>query len=55
MKAEKYPQHFQGTPLYEVYRKKVHLPVGLPIRALTPEEIAVSIAGEIILSYRSNC
>ena len=55
MKAEKYPQHFQGTPLYEVSQKKVHLPVGLPIRALTPEEIAVSIAGEIILSYRSNC
>ena len=54
MKAEKYPQHFIGTPLYEVYQKKVHLPVGLPIRALTPEEIAVSIAGEIILSYRSN-
>lgn len=29
--------------------KKVHTPVGIPIKAVTPEEIAVSIAGEMIL------
>ena len=26
----------------------VHTPIGTPIRAVTPEEIAVSIAGELI-------
>lgn len=29
--------------------RSVHAPIGLPIKARTPEEIAVSIAGEIIL------
>lgn len=29
--------------------KMVHTPIGIPIKAVTPEEIAVSIAGEIIL------
>ena len=29
--------------------KKVHTPIGTPIKAVTPEEIAVSIAGEMIL------
>ena len=29
---------------------KVHAPVGTPIKAITPEEIAVSIAGELILT-----
>lgn len=28
---------------------KVHTPIGIPIKAVTPEEIAVSIAGELIL------
>ena len=28
---------------------KVHTPIGTPIKAVTPEEIAVSIAGELIL------
>ena len=54
MKAASYPKHFTGTPLEPIYAAKVHIPVGIPIKALTPEEIAVSIAGEIILSYRSN-
>lgn len=29
--------------------KRVHTPIGTPIKAVTPEEIAVSIAGEMIL------
>ncbi|HKX83448.1 MAG TPA: XdhC family protein, partial [Pyrinomonadaceae bacterium] len=28
--------------------KKIHTPIGLPINSRTPEEIAVSIAAEII-------
>ena len=28
---------------------RVHSPIGLSIKAVTPEEIAVSIAGEMIL------
>ncbi|MBC8489725.1 MAG: XdhC family protein, partial [Bacteroidetes bacterium] len=28
--------------------KKVHSPIGLPIKSNTPEEIAISIAAEII-------
>ncbi len=29
---------------------KIHTPIGTPIKAVTPEEIAVSIAGELILT-----
>ena len=36
----------EGAPAHELDR--VHAPVGLPIRSHTPEEIAVSIAGEIV-------
>lgn len=28
---------------------RVHAPIGLTIKAVTPEEIAISIAGELIL------
>ena len=31
----------------------VHTPIGLAIKAVTPEEIAVSIAGELILTRAS--
>lgn len=54
MKAKKYREHFLATDLENEYEKKVHLPVGIKISALTPEEIAISIAGEIIESYRTN-
>ena len=33
----------------EQFEQRVHAPIGLPIRAETPEEIAVSIAAEMIL------
>ncbi|MDC7222817.1 MAG: XdhC/CoxI family protein [Spirochaetales bacterium] len=33
--------------------KQVHSPIGLPIKAETPEEIAVSVLAEIIKKYRS--
>ncbi|WP_038107379.1 XdhC family protein [Treponema pedis] len=53
-KSVSYKAHFANTDLENIYNEKVHLPVGIKISALTPEEIAVSIAGEIIQSYRNN-
>lgn len=53
-KAVSYKEHFANTDLENIYNQKVHLPVGIKISALTPEEIAVSIAGEIIQSCRNN-
>lgn len=54
IKAEKYKKNFEDTNLEKEYLDKVHLPVGIEILALTPEEIAISIAGQVIKSYRSN-
>ena len=34
--------------LAEEVIQKVHSPIGTPIKAITPEEIAISIAGEMI-------
>jgi len=33
---------------------RIHTPIGLPIKSHTPEEIAVSIAAEIILVKNAN-
>ena len=39
---------------YDLARlERIHTPIGLPIHALTPAEIAVSIAAELILARRS--
>lgn len=35
--------------------ERVHVPVGLDIKAVTPEEIAVSIVAELIAERRSQC
>jgi xanthine dehydrogenase accessory factor len=40
-----------GVPAEDLSR--VHVPVGLDIKAVTPEEIAVSIVGQLVLEWRS--
>lgn len=54
IKAKTYKDRFKNTEVEHIYEEKIHLPVGIKISALTPEEIAISIAGEIIKSYRQN-
>lgn len=54
IKAENYKRHFKGTSLEYEFLNKVHIPVGINISALTPEEIAISIAAQVIESYRTN-
>lgn len=39
---------YRNEGIEEAYLQKIHAPVGLPINSQTPEEIAVSIAAEII-------
>ena len=41
-----------GVPAEDLSR--VHVPVGLDIKAVTPEEIAVSIVGQLVLESRSD-
>ena len=41
-------QNFRNEGVGEDVLKKIHAPIGLPLKSQTPEEIAVSIAAEII-------
>ena len=41
-------QPHEGWILSKAHRYRVHAPIGLRIRAQTPEEIALSIAAEVV-------
>jgi len=45
---QKLKAEFLEKGLPESWLEKIHAPIGLPVQSQTPEEIAVSIAGEII-------
>lgn len=48
-KIDKLLQEYPSNPEVQGWLKKLHAPIGLPIKSKTPQEIAVSIAAEIIL------
>lgn len=52
-RVEAQMEEFREQGIGEEKIKKVHTPIGLSIKAVTPEEIAVSILGELILEKRS--
>ncbi|MEP6700506.1 MAG: XdhC family protein [Bacteroidota bacterium] len=47
-KMEKLFIDFRKDGISEIQLKQIHTPIGIPIKSQTPEEIAVSIAAEII-------
>lgn len=47
-KIEKLFEEYEHSDLDKQALQKIHSPIGLPIKSQTPEEIAVSIAAEII-------
>lgn len=47
-KIEKMLADFRATAIPEAYIEQIHAPIGIPIKSQTPEEIAVSIAAQII-------
>lgn len=47
-KIEKMFDDYRKEGLNEDWLSQLHTPIGLPIKSQTPEEIAVSIAAEII-------
>ena len=47
-KMEKMLQAYRQEKVQEDWLQKIHTPIGLPIRSQTPEEIAISIAAQII-------
>jgi xanthine dehydrogenase accessory factor len=51
-KAERIRDELRREGVSPEFLKKVRTPVGLAIEAVTPEEIAVSIVGELILDWR---
>lgn len=48
-KMENLFEEFAEEGMEEDWIKNIHAPIGLPIKSQTPEEIAISIAAEIIL------
>jgi xanthine dehydrogenase accessory factor len=51
-KARAVRSDLESEGVSKVFLARVHTPVGLAIEAETPEEIAVSIVGELILEWR---
>ena len=51
-KADAVRETLRAEGFSEAALREVHAPVGLPIGAVTPEEIAVSIAAEVIAWHR---
>jgi xanthine dehydrogenase accessory factor len=47
-KIEKMFEHYRNEGIDEKALKKIHSPIGIQIKSQTPEEIAISIAAEII-------
>jgi xanthine dehydrogenase accessory factor len=46
--------HLENEGIPAAHLSRIHTPIGLPINSHTPEEIAVSIAAEIISVKNSN-
>jgi xanthine dehydrogenase accessory factor len=51
-KARAVRSELEGEGVARAFLDTLHTPVGLAIEAVTPEEIAVSIVGELILEWR---
>ena len=47
-KIEKMFEEYRKEGIPETQLKKIHAPIGIQIKSQTPEEIAISIAAEII-------
>jgi xanthine dehydrogenase accessory factor len=53
-KARRVIDELRGEGLPSEFVDQVRSPVGVPIQAVTPEEIAISIAGDLILQWRTS-
>jgi xanthine dehydrogenase accessory factor len=47
-------EEYRKEGISEEWLQQIHSPIGLPIKSQTPEEIAVSIAAEIIKEKNAN-
>jgi xanthine dehydrogenase accessory factor len=53
-KIQKMFEEYRKEGISEEWLQQIHSPIGLPIKSQTPEEIAVSIAAEIIKEKNAN-
>jgi xanthine dehydrogenase accessory factor len=53
-KVDKMFEDYRKEGIQEHWLQRIHTPIGLPIRSQTPEEIAISIAAEIIKVKNQN-